>query len=282
MLITFIHQGNSSKAAREARRAKPSQNACTRTRRITVSGAGETIDSTLIQVGDILKVTPGARLPTDGVVLFGSGYVDESLVTGESKPVSKQAGDEVIGGSVNRGGVLFIRASRVGSDTALSKTVSLVQDARMAKAPIQAYPLSSRSQSRHGSAGIYSDASMHTRRNGDALELGHKMRALVFDKTGTDTQGKHQVVDVMCFGYMYELNEMLVLAGSAESGSAHPLSTAIVNYVQETTEGIAPFGDGSSGGGGGGILPDTVHNEVRHRKWLRATDAFEECESMDV
>ena len=346
MLITFIHQGNSSKAAREARRAKPSQNACTRTRRITVSGAGETIDSTLIQVGDILKVTPGARLPTDGVVLFGSGYVDESLVTGESKPVSKQAGDQVIGGSVNQGGVLFIKASRVGSDTALSKIVSLVQDAQMAKAPIQAYAdrisaifvpvvvslaiatwlcwyilgcVDAYPEEWRETVGVHTSPFLFAMlfgisvlviacpcalglatptavmvgtgvaasngiliKGGDALELGHKVRAVVFDKTGTVTQGKPQVVDVMRFGSMYELNEMLVLAGSAESGSAHPLSTAIVNYVQETTEGIAPFGDGSSGGGGGGILPDTVHNEVRHRKWLRATDAFEECESMDV
>ena len=311
-----------------------------------MSGAGETIDSTLIQVGDILKVTPGARLPTDGVVLFGSGYVDESLVTGESKPVSKQAGDQVIGGSVNQGGVLFIKASRVGSDTALSKIVSLVQDAQMAKAPIQAYAdrisaifvpvvvslaiatwlcwyilgcVDAYPEEWRETVGVHTSPFLFAMlfgisvlviacpcalglatptavmvgtgvaasngiliKGGDALELGHKVRAVVFDKTGTVTQGKPQVVDVMRFGSMYELNEMLVLAGSAESGSAHPLSTAIVNYVQETTEGIAPFGDGSSGGGGGGILRDTAHNEVRHRKWLRATDAFEECESMDV
>eukprot|EP01136_Pigoraptor_vietnamica_P017245 Opistho-1_new@62148 len=94
--------------------------------------------SKLVQRGDILKVLPGAKVPTDGLVVFGESHVDESMVTGESLPVGKSTGSEVTGGTVNREGVLHVRAERVGADTVLSQIARLVEDAQGSKAPIQA------------------------------------------------------------------------------------------------------------------------------------------------
>ncbi|KAJ3180141.1 hypothetical protein HDU85_004144 [Gaertneriomyces sp. JEL0708] len=95
------------------------------------------IPTEYIQAGDLLKVFPGERVPTDGVVEFGSTQIDESLVTGEPVPVSKKVGDSVIGGTVNTSGVVHVRAVRVGADTALSQIIKLVEEAQMSKAPIQ-------------------------------------------------------------------------------------------------------------------------------------------------
>ncbi|QDZ18079.1 heavy metal transporting ATPase [Chloropicon primus] len=95
--------------------------------------------TTLIHVGDHLKVLPGSKIPTDGTVSSGSSYVDESMITGESIPVLKSAGDQVIGGTLNTAGLLHMKATKIGSDTALSQIIKMVETAQMSKAPVQRY-----------------------------------------------------------------------------------------------------------------------------------------------
>ncbi|KAI1316754.1 hypothetical protein EDD11_009492 [Mortierella claussenii] len=97
------------------------------------------IPSELIQKGDLIKIVPGDKIPTDGVVVTGESTVDESMVTGEVEPISKTVGSTVIGGTVNGLGTFDMEAIRVGSETALAQIVQLVEDAQTSKAPIQAY-----------------------------------------------------------------------------------------------------------------------------------------------
>ncbi|KAK4487990.1 hypothetical protein RD792_003729 [Penstemon davidsonii] len=97
------------------------------------------IDALLIQPGDILKVVPGTKLPADASVVWGSSYVNESMVTGESAPVLKEVNSLVIGGTINLHGSLHIKANKVGSKTVLSQIISLVESAQMSKAPIQKF-----------------------------------------------------------------------------------------------------------------------------------------------
>ncbi|KAH9327311.1 hypothetical protein KI387_007489 [Taxus chinensis] len=98
-----------------------------------------TISSQLIQRNDIIKALPGEKVPSDGLVVWGQSHVNESMITGEARPVAKRMGDEVIGGTLNENGVLHIRATHVGSETALSQIVRLVEAAQMAKAPVQKF-----------------------------------------------------------------------------------------------------------------------------------------------
>lgn len=99
----------------------------------------EEIDSHLIQKDDVIKIVPGAKIASDGLVLWGQSHVNESMITGEAKPVVKRKGDTVIGGTLNENGVLHIKATRVGSESALSQIVKLVESAQMAKAPVQKF-----------------------------------------------------------------------------------------------------------------------------------------------
>jgi Cu+-exporting ATPase len=105
--------------------------------RIDGEGREEEIPLAHVHVGDRLRVRPGAKIPTDGVVLEGTSSVDESMLTGESLPVNKKAGDRVAGATVNQTGALVVRADRVGGDTLLQQIVQLVSQAQRSRAPAQ-------------------------------------------------------------------------------------------------------------------------------------------------
>ncbi|HHF7376111.1 copper-transporting P-type ATPase [Legionella bozemanae] len=106
-------------------------------RRIDQEGNEEEVTLDQVQVGDMLRVRPGEKIPVDGEVLEGISNVDESMVTGESMPINKEAGSKVIGATINQNGSFIMKAEHVGSDTMLSHIVQMVSDAQRSRAPIQ-------------------------------------------------------------------------------------------------------------------------------------------------
>ena len=130
-LLENRRRGKTSEAIRQLMGLQP------KTARIVRHGKEIDIPIEEVNIGDFVLVRPGEKIPVDGEVIEGSSTVDESMVTGESVPVKKQAGEEVIGATVNKTGSFQFRASRVGKDTVLAQIVQLVQDAQGSKAPIQ-------------------------------------------------------------------------------------------------------------------------------------------------
>jgi Cu+-exporting ATPase len=110
-----------------------------RTARIVQEGREVEVPVEAVQVGDVMVVRPGEKIPTDGVVLEGESAVDESMATGESMPVNKRPGDQVIGATVNQEGLLKVRATRVGRDTFLAQVIKMVEEAQGSKVPIQEF-----------------------------------------------------------------------------------------------------------------------------------------------
>ncbi|KAI9284237.1 hypothetical protein BC943DRAFT_325949 [Umbelopsis sp. AD052] len=148
MLITFIvlgrylenmAKGQSSAALSKLMSLTPSTALLLITDETGQVTGEKRIPTELIQLGDLVKIVPGDKIPSDGLVFSGSSSVDESMVTGEVDAVMKKTGDMVIGGTVNGLGTFTLKATRVGSDTALSQIVKLVEDAQITKAPIQGF-----------------------------------------------------------------------------------------------------------------------------------------------
>jgi len=106
-------------------------------RRVRPDGSDEEVTLDQIVVGDQLRVRPGEKVPVDGQVLEGRVSIDESMVTGESMPVTKEAGDKVVGGAINKTGSFVMRAEKIGADTLLSQIVQMVAQAQRSRAPIQ-------------------------------------------------------------------------------------------------------------------------------------------------
>lgn len=97
------------------------------------------INSRLIQTNDLIKIVPGGKVSSDGYVVWGQSYVNESMITGESRPNSKKKGDRVIGGTINENGTLHVKATHIGSESTLSQIIRLVETAQLAKAPVQKF-----------------------------------------------------------------------------------------------------------------------------------------------
>ncbi len=125
----------------ESRNMQKTKSAITALMRLTpdtalLADSGKEVPTSAVKAGDVLLVKPGARIPLDGVVTKGESSVNEAMLTGESLPVEKAEGSEVIGGSVNENGVLYVKVTRVGEDTTLSRIIRFVEDAQGKKAPI--------------------------------------------------------------------------------------------------------------------------------------------------
>lgn len=232
-----------------------------------------------VEVGDIIFVRPGEKMPVDGEVVEGITAVDEAMITGESMPVEKTIGDKIIGASINKNGTIKYKATRVGKDTALAQIIKLVEDAQGSKAPIAKMAdiisgyfvpvvmglalLSSVSWYLSGETAVFSltifisvlviacpcalglatpTAIMVGTgkgaeygvliKSGVALETAHKIQTIVFDKTGTITEGKPKVTDIIVTNNITK-EQLLQIAASAEKGSEHPLGEAIVKAAEE-------------------------------------------------
>ncbi|MYL56662.1 heavy metal translocating P-type ATPase [Virgibacillus halodenitrificans] len=243
------------------------------------NGKEEEIAVDEVVVGDTVIVKPGGKIPVDGVVVEGITSVDESMLTGESIPVEKNVGTNVIGASINKNGTIRYQATKVGKDTALSQIIKLVEDAQGSKAPIAKLAdiisgyfvpiviviaiLSGLAWYFGGQTGLFAltitisvlviacpcalglatpTAIMVGTgkgaengvliKSGGALETTHKVQTIVFDKTGTITEGKPKVTDIITVNGMTE-EELLQLTASAEKGSEHPLGEAIVKGAEE-------------------------------------------------
>ncbi len=124
-------KGRASEAIKKLMGLRP------KTASVIVDGVETQVPVEDVEVGQIVVVRPGEKMPVDGTVVEGSSAVDESMLTGESMPVDKKAGDEVVGATINKDGLLKFRATKVGKDTALAQIIKLVEQAQGSKAPIQ-------------------------------------------------------------------------------------------------------------------------------------------------
>ncbi|WP_312652525.1 heavy metal translocating P-type ATPase [Aminipila sp.] len=233
-----------------------------------------------VEVGDVIVVKPGEKMPVDGEVIEGTTAVDESMLTGESIPVEKNIGDNIIGASINKNGSIKYKATKVGKDTALAQIIKLVEDAQGSKAPIAkladvisgyfvpvvivlsivaalawyffggqstvfaltifisvlviacpcALGLATPTAIMVGTGKGAENGVLI--KSGVALETTHKIKTIVFDKTGTITEGKPKVTDIITSNGIKE-NDLLQLTASAEKGSEHPLGEAIVKGAED-------------------------------------------------
>ena len=233
-----------------------------------------------VQVGDLIRVKPGEKVPVDGVVTEGNSTVDESMLTGESIPVSKSVGDEVIGASLNKTGSFILKATKIGKDTALSQIIQLVEQAQGSKAPIAKladkvsgvfvpivillalvsglawYFLGQESWvfaltitisvlviACPCALGLATPTAIMVGtgkgaengillKSGEALEEANHVNMVVFDKTGTITNGTPVVTDVVTVDST-DADALIRLAASLEVASEHPLGEAIVAKAKE-------------------------------------------------
>ena len=233
-----------------------------------------------VQVGDLIRVKPGEKVPVDGIVTEGNSTVDESMLTGESIPVSKAVGDEVIGASLNKTGSFILKATKIGKDTALSQIIQLVEQAQGSKAPIAKladkvsgvfvpivivlalvsglawYFLGQESWvfaltitisvlviACPCALGLATPTAIMVGtgkgaengillKSGEALEEANHVNMVVFDKTGTITNGTPVVTDVVTADNA-DADALIRLAASLEVASEHPLGEAIVAKAKE-------------------------------------------------
>ncbi|MFL5604893.1 MAG: heavy metal translocating P-type ATPase, partial [Gemmatimonadaceae bacterium] len=260
-----------------------------------------------VRAGDVVLVRPGERLPVDGGVVSGESAVDESMLTGESFPVAKRAGDRVIGGTINRTGALRYRATTLGADSTLAQMVKLMRDAQGSRAPIQG--LADRVSGvfvpvvisiailtfvlwfvtgdvigMNGSVvrafaaavtvliiacpcamGLAVPTAVMVAtgkgaelgiliKGGEALQEVGTVTTIALDKTGTVTEGRPTVTDVvMAAGASLAEADLVALVASLETMSEHPLADGIVRYAKDRGLPLEPAEGFKSLGGRGAV-----------------------------
>lgn len=285
VIIAFISLGklleeraksNTSSAIKKLMGLQP------KTVRAIVDGNEQEIPIASVQVGNIIVVRPGEKIPVDGVVTAGSSYVDESMITGEPIPVEKKKEEKVFAGTVNQKGSFQFMAEKVGGDTILAQIIKMVQEAQGSKAPVQKLV--------DKIAGIFvpivigisiltfitwmifggDDAFTHALltsiavlviacpcalglatptaimvgvgkgaenniliKDAESLELGHRVNAVILDKTGTITEGKPVVTDLQWGSKQDSINAYKQILYSIEAQSEHPLADAVVARMKE-------------------------------------------------
>ncbi len=246
-----------------------------KTTHLAGEGGDSEIEVSAVKPGDILRVYPGEQVPVDGVVLTGSTAVDESIITGESTPVDKEAGDSVSSGTVNTFGTFVFRAEKTGRDSTVERMIRLVEAADASKVPIVgvadrwagwivaaalvgavlAYILTGDAiravtvlvvfcpcalvlatpAAIMAAIGNLSGRGMLVQ-NAEALERASLVRKMAFDKTGTLTRGEMSVVEVKSVNPKYSDSEVFMLAASLERLSEHPIGRAVARSYGENAK----------------------------------------------
>jgi P-type Cu+ transporter len=266
------------------------------------------IDAKELLLGDVVVVKPGEKIPTDGIIVFGSTSIDESMLTGESLPVEKNAGDNIFGGTINQNGLIHFKTTKLGKDTVLSQIIKLVEEAQGSKASIQRFADKVSSifvpiilvialvtflawQFVFGmgfsfalmvsvsvlviacpcALGLATPTAIMVGtgkgaenglliKNAQALELSHKINAVIFDKTGTLTKGKPVVTDIIAFSG--NKTDLLTIASSLEKGSEHSLADAIVRKADLDKIKFKKVNNFSA------IVGEGVKGEINSKKYL--------------
>lgn len=232
-----------------------------------------------IEIGDILLVKPGDKIPADAIVIDGFSYVDEAMITGEPIPKIKNSGDDVFAGTINQDGVLKVEARKIGRETVLSQIITMVENAQSSKPPVQKIADSAVSYFIPtiltiaivvfviwyyvlGSTLLFALTTLISIlvvacpcalglatptavtvgigraaeygiliKNGDTLETSGDVNVAAFDKTGTITEGKPQVDDII--SYDFDEDKLVQYVASVENNSQHPIAKAIVNKAND-------------------------------------------------
>lgn len=253
-----------------------------RTARVLHDGQADILPAEQVRVGDLVRVLPGETIPVDGVIVSGQTSVNQAIMTGESMPVDKSAGDSVASGTVNQFGSIDLRAGKVGEDSSIQRMIRLVQTADAGKAKIVGLadrwatwivvialsaavltwlftgqiiravtilvvfcPCALVLATPTAIMAAIGNATHHgfLVREGDALERLAAVRRVAFDKTGTLTLGAPRVAAV--YTLCPELDEaaLFTLVAAAEQLSEHPLGKAIVTSWRENGAGLLPAAD---------------------------------------
>jgi Cu+-exporting ATPase len=286
ILITLVLMGKYLEAVAKSRTSdaiKKLMSIGAKTATVVRDGKEIKIPVDAVVLGDEIIVKPGEKIPVDGEVIEGSSSVDESMITGESMPVEKKQGDDVVGATINKHGSFRFIATKIGANTTLAQIIKLIEDAQGRKAPIQRFAdvvssyfvpivilislvtfftwyLALGKELAFAvvtgvavlviacpcSLGLATPTAIMVGtgkgarkgiliKGGDALETAHKLKYVVFDKTGTITKGNPAITDIV--SNPLDPAKVLQIAASMEQGSEHPLAEAIVDGAKK--KGIA-------------------------------------------